>query len=195
MIDLFHLQLIKGNITNTLNDLKSHIGHVQVSGIRWCSLFSLSQSHNLSVSGVWNTTTHMRSKFQNGGEKAINFRTIFNFFSLILLSFFFSFPLFDYHFPPSHTLTVLCIRFDGGVLYCWSCQFLWHFCCICSLNSCAFVPTCLLFLFSLLCAGDVKMNLCNVYLLYQHSHLSTCIRKCIRIILALGRLAVNFCLI
>lgn len=31
MIDLFHLQLIKGNITNTLNDLKSHIGHVQVS--------------------------------------------------------------------------------------------------------------------------------------------------------------------
>lgn len=38
MIDLFHLQLIKGNITNTLNDLKSHIGHVQVSAAltrRW----------------------------------------------------------------------------------------------------------------------------------------------------------------
>lgn len=33
MIDLFHLQLIKGNITNTLNDLKSHIGHVQVSAL------------------------------------------------------------------------------------------------------------------------------------------------------------------
>ncbi|XP_055299237.1 putative hydroxypyruvate isomerase [Sitodiplosis mosellana] len=31
MIDLFHLQLIRGNITNTLNELKSHIGHVQVA--------------------------------------------------------------------------------------------------------------------------------------------------------------------
>lgn len=31
MIDLFHLQLIKGNITNTLNDLRQYIGHVQVS--------------------------------------------------------------------------------------------------------------------------------------------------------------------
>lgn len=31
MIDLFHLQLIKGNIANTLEELKSYIGHVQVS--------------------------------------------------------------------------------------------------------------------------------------------------------------------
>lgn len=31
MIDLFHLQHIKGNITNTLKDLQQYIGHVQVS--------------------------------------------------------------------------------------------------------------------------------------------------------------------
>lgn len=37
MIDLFHLQLIRGNITNTLNDLKSYIGHVQVS-VRWSNI-------------------------------------------------------------------------------------------------------------------------------------------------------------
>lgn len=67
------------------------------------------------------------------------------------------------------------------VLLLLSCQFLWRFCCICSLNSCAFVPSCLLFSFSLslprslpCSCDDIKMNLCNVYLLFQHLYISTC---------------------
>lgn len=31
MVDLFHLQLIRGNISNTLDEVKEYIGHVQVS--------------------------------------------------------------------------------------------------------------------------------------------------------------------
>lgn len=30
-MDLFHCQLIRGNITNALKDLKPHIGHVQIA--------------------------------------------------------------------------------------------------------------------------------------------------------------------
>lgn len=30
MVDLFHLQLIRGDITNTLQSVKEYIGHVQV---------------------------------------------------------------------------------------------------------------------------------------------------------------------
>lgn len=33
MLDLFHCQLIKGNITNTIRDLKSYIGHVQIAQV------------------------------------------------------------------------------------------------------------------------------------------------------------------
>lgn len=31
MVDLFHMQLIQGNIINSLNDFKDFIGHVQVA--------------------------------------------------------------------------------------------------------------------------------------------------------------------
>ncbi|XP_057651332.1 putative hydroxypyruvate isomerase [Diorhabda carinulata] len=31
MLDIFHLQLIKGNITHTIHELKNHIGHVQIA--------------------------------------------------------------------------------------------------------------------------------------------------------------------
>ncbi|CAH2012076.1 unnamed protein product [Acanthoscelides obtectus] len=29
MLDIFHLQMIRGNITNTMKELKGYIGHVQ----------------------------------------------------------------------------------------------------------------------------------------------------------------------
>lgn len=31
MLDLFHLQMIKGNITNTINEIMDYVGHVQIA--------------------------------------------------------------------------------------------------------------------------------------------------------------------
>lgn len=31
MLDIFHLQLIQGNISNTIRELKDYIGHVQIA--------------------------------------------------------------------------------------------------------------------------------------------------------------------
>lgn len=114
---------------------------------------------------------------RDGGERAINFRTIFNFVCLFFSSVFLSFPF----WLSFSTFTPLIVWVSVDQIwwwwwcYCCCCQFLWRFCCICSLNSCAFVPSCLLFC-SLSRPCDPKMNLCNVYLLYQHLYIfSTCI--------------------
>lgn len=40
MVDLYHLQHIKGNITNTIRDLMPLIGHIQVENKFFC-LFAL----------------------------------------------------------------------------------------------------------------------------------------------------------
>lgn len=31
MLDLFHLQMIKGNLTNTINEIMDYVGHVQIA--------------------------------------------------------------------------------------------------------------------------------------------------------------------
>lgn len=31
MLDIFHLQMIKGNIVNSIREMKEHIGHVQIA--------------------------------------------------------------------------------------------------------------------------------------------------------------------
>lgn len=40
MVDLYHLQHIKGNITNTIRDLMPLIGHIQVKNV-WFLFFSI----------------------------------------------------------------------------------------------------------------------------------------------------------
>lgn len=31
MLDLYHLQMIRGNITNTINEIMDYVGHVQIA--------------------------------------------------------------------------------------------------------------------------------------------------------------------
>lgn len=68
MIDLFHLQLIKGNITNTLNDLRSYIGHIQVSVIS-------SYQHQNAIDSMTKKKEKRRNKTDSrmNWEKTINF--------------------------------------------------------------------------------------------------------------------------
>lgn len=33
MLDIFHLQLIKGNIVNSIKEMKDYIGHVQIAQV------------------------------------------------------------------------------------------------------------------------------------------------------------------
>lgn len=70
MIDLFHLQLIKGNLTNTLNELKSYTGHVQVS------IIPIIEIHQVCI--IW-------AKPTPSTKKTINIETISNFFFLIMI--------------------------------------------------------------------------------------------------------------
>lgn len=149
MIDLFHLQLIKGNITNTLNDLKSHIGHVQVSG----NVDSLARS----LSGVQNYGQY----FGMGAKKRLISEHYLIFYSSLFLSRLF--------------LHTECTRFSVMVLLLPPVNFNGAFVVFVRSTVVLLFKSCLLFFASSLNSFlslaffffcDVKMNLCNVYLLY-----------------------------
>lgn len=102
MIDLFHLQLIKGNITNTLNDLKSHIGHVQVSVVR--------------VNGPYIRLQWEKKRKPKTEKKRLISEQYLAFFSLSLP---FLFSLLRCRFV---------LLFEKCQIWWWFCQFLWRFC-------------------------------------------------------------------
>lgn len=128
MIDLFHLQLIKGNITNTLNDLKSHIGHVQVS----------------ALAVLLNGATDMG---QVKIRKSINFKTIFNFF----LSLYLLLSSFESLFcSPFLLLFIESARFGGGdvvslffLFVIRSCLFFFCDQKLCDVYLCIYLPVCI----------------------------------------------------
>lgn len=136
-MDLFHLQLIKGDITNTLNDLKSQIGHVQVSGRR-----------NTHLVWMVATITHTIDSWEC--EKRLISEQYLIFFPPLLLQVRLFFSLFTSKVPDFVMMVVVLSVFMAllfVVLYACSSFFV------------SIVAACLFF-------GDVKVNLCYVYYTY-----------------------------
>lgn len=122
-------------------------------------------------------TQHIRSTFWNGGEKAINFQTIFNSFFPRCLSFsLFLFLTFVFHL---HNIYRARFGSDGGVIVA-SVRF-FHGAFVVFVRSTVALLFHILFTFCsvltlpYLCDVRKKMNLCNVYLLNHRWYLSTCV--------------------